>query len=226
MELMTPAKTTVAVRSEAGTRVTRILSPVEMKPSFLEPEYPFAWAGAWQLPAGNYQLRASGGHGHHHHHHDDGTHDHHAHDDAHDDHHHGDLSAMSMVMTQVEPGGDSDLKVLAEQVFVEFSASAEALSNGQPLLSADKHYQLALEGVDSFETGFSLDTHKTVAFFSAIPAKALGLKVVDVDGHEMAPVAEHSFEDGHTHDEKVSSTSINFIKFYLIIADSSLVQFF
>lgn len=45
--------------------------------------------------------------------------------------------------------------------------------------------------------------------FSAIPAKTLGLKIVDADGNAVAPVAEHLFEDGHTHDEKVSSTSIN-----------------
>jgi G3E family GTPase len=49
----------------------------EIDPKFLEPEYPFEWAGAYRLPAGTHDIiigHAAGeehdhGHGHHHHHH-------------------------------------------------------------------------------------------------------------------------------------------------------------
>lgn len=187
---------------------------VEMKPSFLDPEYPFAWAGAWTLPAGDYTLKASGGHGHDHDHDHSLDHDHahshdHDHDNDHDDHHHGDIAAMSLVMTCVDSAQDADLKSLAEDVFVEFSADAEALRHGGSLASPDKHYQLDLEGRDVSEFAFTLDADKTVALFSAIPAKALNLRIAMPNGTEFAPFAEHKFEDGHTHDEKVSSTSID-----------------
>ncbi|WP_020471342.1 CobW family GTP-binding protein [Zavarzinella formosa] len=34
---------------------------VEIDPQFLEPEYPFEWGGAYDLPAGNYEFTAKGG---------------------------------------------------------------------------------------------------------------------------------------------------------------------
>ena len=44
--------------------------------TFLEPQYPFEWAGAYQLPRGKHILRAAGEHGHGHgHEHDHGAHD-------------------------------------------------------------------------------------------------------------------------------------------------------
>src|SRR6185369_12170204 len=57
----------------------------ELDPQFLEPEYPFEWAGAYSLPAGTHDL-VIGHHGHEH-----GDHDHaHGHDHDHGDgaHHH------------------------------------------------------------------------------------------------------------------------------------------
>ena len=41
--------------------------------TFLEPQYPFEWAGAYQLPAGRHILKAAGEHSHDH---DHGDHDH------------------------------------------------------------------------------------------------------------------------------------------------------
>jgi G3E family GTPase len=47
---------------------------VDVDPQFLEMEYPFEWAGAYELPAGDYELEIGHAHGeghdHHHHHHD------------------------------------------------------------------------------------------------------------------------------------------------------------
>ncbi len=45
---------------------------VDVDPQFLEPEYPFEWAGAYELPAGDYTLAI----GAHHHDHDGHDHDH------------------------------------------------------------------------------------------------------------------------------------------------------
>ena len=80
---------------------------VDMKPNSLEPEYPFEWGGVFKLAAGDYALRMTEGH----HHHDPG---------------------LSMVMTTVE-NGSNDVRVLAETVFVEFSADPDVITDGGTL---------------------------------------------------------------------------------------------
>ncbi len=56
--------------------------------TFLEPQYPFEWAGAYQLPAGRHILKAAGEH-HHDHDHADHAPGEHGHDDHGHDHSHG-----------------------------------------------------------------------------------------------------------------------------------------
>ena len=57
---------------------------------FLEPQYPFEWAGAYQFAAGRHILKAAGEHGHDHgdHGHGDHDHDHAEHGDEHAGHDH------------------------------------------------------------------------------------------------------------------------------------------
>ena len=155
---------------------------VDMKPNFLEPEYPFEWGGVYKLPAGDYALRMTEGH----HHHDPG---------------------LSMVMTTVENGSD-DVRALAETVFVEFSADPDVITDGGTLANPDRHYQLAFEGKDEYELRFSLEDDQTIALFMGQTARETHLRLVAADGTEHDPVTEHSFGTGHSHDSKVSSTSI------------------
>ena len=74
---------------------------VELEPKFLEPEYPFEWAGAYPLPAGTHTLEI--GHCDHDHGHE---HDHgHSHDHDHADHahhhHHGNPDELDVVIMPV-----------------------------------------------------------------------------------------------------------------------------
>ena len=175
---------------------------VDIKPNFLEPEYPFEWGGIWSLPAGEYSLRVAEDHHHHDHDHDHG-HDH--------DHDHGDENAMPVLMTNVLEGAENDLDGLAEQVFVEFSAEPEVLSQGNPIANADRHYQLMLEGNGDgkdYEFSFSLPSAQSVAFFRGHAPHGFGMKVLAQDGAIQSPVDTKSFHHEHSHDSKVSSTSI------------------
>jgi G3E family GTPase len=183
---------------------------VDIKPNFLEPEYPFETGSIWQLPEGDYLLKFAEANCHNHSHDHSHEHQHEHHDHAgHDDHDHG--PGMSILMTQIEQGADADLSVLAEKVFVEFSSEPEILEHGQALTSADKYYQLNLEGhgeKGEYEFGVSLDTDQTLAVFAGSGPCELGLTLRSKDGVELAPVATHTFHAEHTHDSKVSSVSI------------------
>jgi G3E family GTPase len=174
---------------------------IDIKPNFLEPEYPFEWGGIWQLPAGDYLLKM--------------VEDHHDHSHCHDDHHHhGDESNMSILMTNVDKATEADLKAVAEKVFVEFSAEAEVIAHGQAITNTDKHYQLSLEGHHAYEFGFSLSDAQSVAFFTSHAPHGFSLKLVTQDGVEQTLVAQHSFAHQHSHDSKVSSISIELPGFF------------
>ena len=172
---------------------------VDIKPNFLEPEYPFDSGAIWELPAGDYLLKISEDHHHHDHGHD--------HDDHHHHHDHGDDDAMSIVITNVE-SSDHDLNALAEKVFVEFSAEPEVITHGESLAKSDHHYQMSLQGRDEYEFGISLTNPQFIALFNGHAPDGLGLKLIAQDGSKISPTAKDSFHGDHSHDSKVSSTSI------------------
>lgn len=171
---------------------------VDIKPNFLEPEYPFESGVLWSLPAGDFALKMSEDN-HHSHDHD---HDH-GHSHAHDDD-----SRMSIVMTVADDNTDASLASLAEKVFVEFSAQAETVTHGQSLSKTDQLYQLGLEGQDEYEFGFTLTSAQSIAFFTGHSPEGLSLKLIGPDGRIIKPNFKQSFHADHSHDSKVSSTSI------------------
>jgi G3E family GTPase len=152
---------------------------VDIKPNFLEPEYPFEWGGIWQLPAGDHLLRMAA----------------------------GPDPELSILMTKVANTEETPL-TLAEEVFVEFSSEAETVSNGQALVNVDQHYQMLLQGSDEYEFSFSLAEAGLVAFFTEHTPEEFDLKLLVNSETEQAPVTEHFFDAGHTHDNEVSSASI------------------
>jgi len=178
---------------------------VDIKPNFLEPEYPFDAGAIWQLPAGNYVITMSKEHHHH-----DHSHDHsHNHDHEDHDHNHGDGSSMSIVMSYVDStSADNSLAALAEKVFVEFSAEPEILTHGESFGKTDRHYQMTLEGRENYEFKFSLDRDQSIALFTGHAPAGLSLKVVTADGSQVKPKDQQSFHGDHSHDSKVSSTSV------------------
>src|SRR6185369_17244707 len=69
----------------------------ELDPQFLQPEYPFEWAGAYPLPAGTHDLVIGHDDDDHDHHHD---HDH-DHGDEHHHHHHGNPDELDVVIMPI-----------------------------------------------------------------------------------------------------------------------------
>lgn len=157
-----------------------IARAVEIKPNFLEPEYPFEWGGIWDLPAGDYTLQLAA----------------------------GPDPEMSILVSTINEDSDRDLLFLAEKVFTQFSISPSVLNNGQPLLNKDQHYSMILEGRDSYEFSLSLTHEESIGMFTQHTPDEFDLQLVSRNGTKHAPTAEHFFNAEHSHDSEVSSVAI------------------
>jgi G3E family GTPase len=161
--------------------------------TFLEPQYPFEWAGTYQLPRGKHILRAAGEHGHGH------GHDEHGHDEH--EHHHGhDHAALKIALL---PVADTDAATLAAQiepavrVFAEPAQNVEsggALTPGNALFALEMSCMGGQYRVDIPADGaYALFTeHAPGEFGLAMPGPA---------------VAQRAFASHH-HDAEIRSVGI------------------
>ena len=153
---------------------------MEMKPNFLEPEYPFEWGGIWQLPAGDYCFQLEN----------------------------GPDPDMALLSADADEASEAAVSALAESVFVEFSKTATPLAHGESIAKSGTCYRLQLEGQEIYEFAYALEKPKKVAVFSQHTPEEFELKLLSQSGVEYTPVAEHYFNAEHTHDDEVSSVAI------------------
>ena len=153
---------------------------VEMKPNFLEPEYPFEWGGIWQLPAGHYRFQLAN----------------------------GPDPDMAFLISDVDEVSEAGVLSLAETVFVEFSKSLVPLAHGQTIAEAGKCYRLQLEDREIYEFTYVTETPAAIAVFSQHTPEEFELKLVNQDDTEYTPVTEHYFNAEHEHDDAVTSVAI------------------
>ena len=153
---------------------------VEMKPNFLEPEYPFEWGGIWQLPAGRYRFQLAN----------------------------GPDPDMTFLMSDVDEVSEAAVLSSAETVFVEFSKPVAPLAHGQTIAEAGKCYRLQLEDRETYEFTYVTETPGAIAVFSQHTPEEFELKLLDQDDTEYTPVAEHYFNAEHEQDDSVSSVSV------------------
>jgi|TARA_B110000240_G_scaffold190936_1_gene232801 G3E family GTPase len=153
---------------------------MQMKPNFLEPEYPFEWGGIWQLSVGNYWFLMEN----------------------------GPDPDMTFLMTEAAEATKSAVMDLAETVFVEFSKSTTPLNHKQKVSELGTCYSLKLEGQEIYEFGFSIKKATNVAIFSQHTPEEFELRLLNQNDTEYTPVSEHYFNAAHEHDDEVSSVAI------------------
>lgn len=153
---------------------------VEIKPNFLEPEYPFEWGGVWRLPAGNYRFSLLN----------------------------GPDPDMSLLKTVANDVSEEALVALAESVFIEFSNNNEWLSHGELIAQNDQCYRLELSGRERYEFSFSLESAEKIAIFSEHTPEEFEMILIDQDETEFTPIAKHYFNADHEHDDAVSSVAV------------------
>jgi G3E family GTPase len=216
-----------AVINIAGFDPARALS---VDPKFLEPSYPFEWAGAYMLPAGTHTLAI--GHCHcHGHDHDHGEHDHeHSHDDhdhdhgEHDDdhghdgdehghhhhHHHGNPGELDIVVTPVKSLSDSDIQPGIDTTVLTFSDWENAVREGETFTPGDTLQRLHLGEGGHGHFKFTVTQPGYYLVFEGCGEHSLHIYPESAGGDDnVRPDWQRDFEHTHSHEDDVSSVGIN-----------------
>jgi G3E family GTPase len=163
--------------------------------SFLEPQYPFEWAGAYQLAAGKHILRAAGEHGHAH------GHDDHAEDHGHDHHDHAALKVALLPLPSVSPEALAAAIEPAVRVFAEQAAPVESGGHLRPVAQP---FALAMSCMGG-QYCIDIDKAGAYALFTEHAPAEFGLTL----GAE--PAAQRAFASHH-HDAEISSIGISDVR--------------
>jgi G3E family GTPase len=180
------------VRAEPGERAAVPMAAVlgiggfdlaralEYKPTFLEPEYPFEWAGAFELAPGDYSLVLQ----------------------------EGPDPSIEVMLCEVLGADDLDPARAAERVFTLFSAEADQKTPGARMSCGLRVRRLEL--APSGETRFFIrivSAGRYWLFTEHLPGE-FSLQLLAADGREATPVAQRDFAPGHSHDDRVGSFSL------------------
>jgi G3E family GTPase len=176
--------------------------------TFLEPEYPFEWAGVFTLPAGPLHVH-TGDHGHEHSHGDgEHAHDHHCdpggHESAHEahahDHHH---AALGITFIRVSEANAAALDAQIEPALRAFAEPPIDVPCGGSLEAGAKLHRLDMEH-DSAQFTLNVSEPGNYAVFCEHLPEEFSLCF-----HGVAPVAERQFASPHHHDEEITSIGIS-----------------
>lgn len=165
---------------------------MEVNPGFLEPEYPFEWAGLYKLDGSSELVAGACGHDHHHAHHH-----HHAHDS----------NSLKLALLPVPAAGEEALKSAADKGLRAFANAAEPRAAGSAIEPSMTPWLLDLAGDHShFTLRVPAAGHYVLLTEHAPDEFHLSLKTAD--GRALRPLLARYFEEGHSHDEEVSSVGI------------------
>jgi G3E family GTPase len=105
----------------------------EIDPKFLEPEYPFEWAGAYRLPAGSHDLVIG---------HADG----HEHADGHRHSHHGNENELDVAVMPASALGDAGITAALDSATAVFSGTEKRVASGERVTPGALLRRLLLAG--------------------------------------------------------------------------------
>jgi G3E family GTPase len=172
---------------------------LETKPSFLEPEYPFEWAGAFSLKAGNHDLRLAPGP-------DPSMKILFCEASAEDGNPRAAAREAPAPRVEAQAGANLDPDKAAERVFASFSHEADETRRGGHLEPGSKTRELELEEGGRFQLVVPRDGIYWL-FTQHLPEE-FSLELLDSAGKRLAPIRDKNFAPGHTHDDRVASLSL------------------
>ncbi len=187
-----------AVLDVGGFNLSRA---TELDPQFMEPEYPFEWAGAYALPTGTHELVIGHcDHDHSHEGHDHG-HDH----EGHEHHHHGNPNELDVVVMPVKSLDENDLTAATEAAVHVFADWESNTKDGDKIApGATLHRLLLADGKGKFK--LKLDAPGFYLVFESCGHDPLHIHVM---GEIAKPGWQRDYHAAHTHNDAVTSVGIS-----------------
>ncbi|MDA8527542.1 GTP-binding protein [Opitutaceae bacterium] len=171
----------------------------ELDPKFLQPSYPFEWAGAYPLPAGTHELVIG-------HVDDDHGHDHagcdHDHDGYH--HHHHEENELDVVVMPVLSTDQDVVDAARDIAVVSFSDWENRVNEGDTITPGPTLQRLLLDDGNG-RYKLEITAPGTYLVFEGCGDHPLH---IPVNGENVKPVWQQDYEHTHSHDEEVSSVGI------------------
>ncbi|HEY8933215.1 MAG TPA: GTP-binding protein [Rariglobus sp.] len=181
----------------------------DLDPKFMEPSYPFEWAGIYALPKGQHQLVIGHGHdeccGHDHgcdhdHAHDEEGHSHEGHH-----HHHGAEGTLDVVVMPVKSFGEADIAAARDAAVLVFSDWENKVAPGDTVVPGGTLHRLQIG--EHAHAHFTLSIAEP-GFFMVFEACGHHPLHIQVMGENARPGWQQDFEHTHSHDDDVSSVGI------------------
>ncbi len=184
----------------------------ELDPQFMEPTYPFEWAGVYALPAGAHQLVI--GHAH------DGCcghdHDHAEHDHAHGEndhggdghehhHHHGPEGTLDIVVMPVKSLAEADLIAARDAAVLVFSDWENKVAPGDAIVAGGTLQRLQIGAHAHAHFGLTIAAPGYYMVFEACGHHPLHIHVM---GDTARPGWQQDYAHTHSHDDDVTSVGI------------------
>ena len=168
---------------------------VEIDPQFLETEYPFEWAGAYELSPGNYELAI--GHAHDH---EGDDHDHDCSEDC--GHNHNELDVVLMPLKSL---AEADLNASRDATVLTFSEWEKLTLPGETIEPGGVLHRLKLKDEHGhFPVRIATAGHYLLVTGHDVPTHLHG-----PDGKVIRYVWDQGFRHEHAHDNEVSSVGIS-----------------
>jgi G3E family GTPase len=162
----------------------------EIDPAFLEPEFPFEWAGAYRLPAGSHDLVI----GH------EGAHEH---ADGHH-HHHGGENELDVAVFAVASLGEAEIAAARDSAVAVFAQGERRVAVGGRIIPGGPLSRLLIEGGGGrFKLDVAQPGHYVV--FEGCGEEALHIQVGD---DTVKPSWQADFHAAHEHSGSVTSVGI------------------
>ena len=172
---------------------------IEVDPQFLETEYPFEWAGAYELAPGAYKLAI--GHAHHHGEHDhDHSHDHDCGEEC--GHDHNELDVVLLPLKSLTP---ADLNATRDAAVLTFSDWEKIILPGETIAPGQVLHRLKLKD----EQGHFFVKIATAGHYLLVTGHDVPTHLHGPDGNVMRYVWDQGFRHEHSHDGDVSSVGIS-----------------
>jgi len=173
---------------------------VEVDPQFLEMEYPFEWAGAYELPAGDYELEIGHSHADHHGHDHGHEHDHECGPDC--GHNHNELDVVVMPLKSLD---EKDLAASINAAVLVYSDWEKIVQPGETIIAGAQLHRLKLKD----EHGKFKVTLPATGRYLLFTGHDVPTHLRDASGAVVRYGWDKTFRHEHSHDEAVSSVGIS-----------------